>query len=348
MITIFVNHVPGTTLENFTSRNFGFSDAAEAFVLMSGIAAACAYFRAIGEAFAKSSARAFKLYWVHLLITALAIISVVGISSAVGIDVMLDRNNMEVVFSAPAAATLGIITLGHQLGYFNILPLYCVLILAAPLMIAAALYSRTVFLSGSGLLWLLAGATHTNFPNFPTDGGWFLNPLSWQFLFSIGVVIGVSMKEGRQFCSYHPLAFALAATYLIFACIVVQSSLWEYIAFPAVPEILLGFNKMHLTLPRLAHVLALAYVVIHMHSIAAFANARWSSPLRFLGSNSLAVFATGSVLCIALQTVRNAYPSNDLGDIVILSAGLGVQFMAAGWDTISKTIRQTTTSFRFA
>ena len=37
LLMIFINHVPGTAWENFTSRNFGFSDAAEAFVLMSGM-----------------------------------------------------------------------------------------------------------------------------------------------------------------------------------------------------------------------------------------------------------------------------------------------------------------------
>lgn len=43
LLMIFINHVPGTAWENFTSRNFGFSDAAEAFVFMSGVAAGLAY-----------------------------------------------------------------------------------------------------------------------------------------------------------------------------------------------------------------------------------------------------------------------------------------------------------------
>src|SRR3569833_4064804 len=43
LIMIFIDHAPGTIYENFTSRNFGFSDAAEAFVLMSGLAAGIAY-----------------------------------------------------------------------------------------------------------------------------------------------------------------------------------------------------------------------------------------------------------------------------------------------------------------
>ncbi len=38
LLTIFINHVPGTIFEHFTHKNFGFSDSAEAFVLISGIA----------------------------------------------------------------------------------------------------------------------------------------------------------------------------------------------------------------------------------------------------------------------------------------------------------------------
>ena len=43
LVTIFINHVPGTLLGAYTSRNFGFSDAAEAFVLISGISTGLAY-----------------------------------------------------------------------------------------------------------------------------------------------------------------------------------------------------------------------------------------------------------------------------------------------------------------
>ena len=43
LVMIFINHVPGNVLEAFTNRNFGFSDAAEGFVFMSGVAAGLAY-----------------------------------------------------------------------------------------------------------------------------------------------------------------------------------------------------------------------------------------------------------------------------------------------------------------
>jgi hypothetical protein len=343
LVTIFVNHVPGTVFENITTRNFGFSDAAEAFVLMSGIAAAFAYTKAtkssIGEGFLKSSARALKLYWVHLLITALALVSVAWVSALVGNDDMLGRNNMDVVFSDPLAAVLGVVTFGHQFGYFNILPLYCVLMLTAPLMIAAALRSTKLLLGASVLIWFAAGSTKVNFPNFPTDGGWFLNPMSWQLVFAIGVVIGVSKKEGRSFCAYRPAIFAAAIIYLVAACAVVQFSLWNHVLFPSLPDVLFGFNKTFLTLPRLLHVSALAYVLIHVGTVAKAADADWSKPLRLLGSNSLAVFATGSVLCIALQTLKNAYPSNGIEDFLILGLGLSAQFAAAAWDDIAAAVK---------
>ncbi|EJZ16569.1 OpgC domain-containing protein, partial [Rhizobium sp. Pop5] len=43
LIMIFINHVPGQIFEYATTKNFGFSDAAEAFVLISGIAVGLAY-----------------------------------------------------------------------------------------------------------------------------------------------------------------------------------------------------------------------------------------------------------------------------------------------------------------
>jgi hypothetical protein len=43
LLTIFIDHVPGTVFEYLTLRNFGFADAAEAFVLISGIAVGLAY-----------------------------------------------------------------------------------------------------------------------------------------------------------------------------------------------------------------------------------------------------------------------------------------------------------------
>ena len=50
LVIIFVNHVPGNILEHLTRRNYGFSDAAEAFVFISGLSVALVYFPKLAQA----------------------------------------------------------------------------------------------------------------------------------------------------------------------------------------------------------------------------------------------------------------------------------------------------------
>jgi len=84
LVMIFINHVPGNMMEGVTSKNFGFSDAAEAFVLMSGMSAGLAYsniyVRDRIHAIARILRRASRLYSVHLLTTVLAVIVLMAFS----------------------------------------------------------------------------------------------------------------------------------------------------------------------------------------------------------------------------------------------------------------------------
>jgi len=75
---IFINHIPGNPYANFTTINFGFSDAAEIFVLLAGFASANAYFPrfARGERWSASIGalkRSAVLYVSHILTTMMAV-----------------------------------------------------------------------------------------------------------------------------------------------------------------------------------------------------------------------------------------------------------------------------------
>ena len=68
LATIFINHMPGNRFEFWTPRNFGFSDSAEVFVLLAGVAlpSALAFFKRFENgsgipATAKAIRRAGKL-----------------------------------------------------------------------------------------------------------------------------------------------------------------------------------------------------------------------------------------------------------------------------------------------
>ena len=78
LLTIFIDHVPDNAFQQVTFRNFGFSDAAELFVFLSGASVALAYGTRFfnGETWAAVRAvfrRAFTLYWAQVLTSLLII-----------------------------------------------------------------------------------------------------------------------------------------------------------------------------------------------------------------------------------------------------------------------------------
>ncbi len=335
LVMIFINHVPGTIYETYTNRNFGFSDSAEAFVFMSGMAAGLAYsggFRAghLWTATTRVWARARQLYFVHIAITMLCLAIFAGAALWFDLPVVLLRNNVEPVLGHPLQALIGIPLLTHQLGYLNILPLYAVLLLAAPLAIIVGLRRPWLMLGLSILIWVLAGQFRINLPNFPNAGGWFFNPFSWQILFVIGLLSGMAMKQGTNFIPFNRVLYAAAAAFLIFVLLWMKipelgkagRAALGALADAGAPFYVTWFDKTFLALPRLLHALALFYVFGHMPLMMTFARSRYATPLRTLGRQGLAVFATGTVISIFLQVVKTPRQPEPLFDGLLLGSGL--------------------------
>jgi hypothetical protein len=338
LVMIFIDHVPGTFYENLTSRNFGFSDAAEAFVFMSGMAAGLAYSSRFVSgplwlAVAKVWARARQLYFVHMATTVMAIAIFAAFARYFGLSDLLTKINLRPLFAHPLEAIIGLPAMTHQLGYFNILPLYIVLLLATPVFLIIGMKQPLLLLGLSILTWVAAGQFRLNFPNYPNPGGWFFNPLSWQLIFVVGLLSGVAMKQGRAFVPFRPWLFWLCAgfTALVF--------LWVRVDFLGAlgreglsllgqigaPFYLVGFDKTFLALPRLAHALALFYVVSCLPAVVSFTTGRYAEPVKLLGRYGLPVFATGSVLSILFQAVKELSGDNFLADSALLAFGLAVQ-----------------------
>ena len=335
LITIFINHVPDSVYEDWTSRNFGFSDAAEGFVLMSGIATGLAYAGGFqpGQAFEAAMRvwrRARKLYLVHMLITGLAL-AILGLGHfGFGTEELSGRVNYIAVVERPLETILvGLPTLGHQFAYFNILPLYCVLLLVAPAFILIGRRSVWAMIGVSALVWAAAGMFRLNLPNFPNEGGWFFNPLAWQLVFVIGVAGGMRARQGRSLVPANPWLFVAALAFLIFSGIWVVTEAGGLPGGAYVPFFIGGFDKSFLPLPRLLHVLALAYVLVNMRWLDRLLGSWPFGPVDTLGRNSLPVFATGSVIAIALQVVGEVVPTDALVDGLFFAAGLAVQYGVA-------------------
>lgn len=342
LVMIFINHVPGTAYESLTNRNFGFSDAAEAFVFMSGLAAGLAYssrFRTgnLWAATTKVWARARQLYFVHITITMICIAIFAGAAKWFDLTELLTTINLPALFQKPLSTLVGIPLLSHQLGYLNILPLYMTMLLMAPLVIYAGLRRPWLVLAASIALWAIAGQFRFNLPAFPNAGGWFFNPFSWQLLFVMGLLSGMAMKVGKSFIPASPVLFSLAAAFLVFVLIWMKvppigktmNGTLGWLGSVGVPFYLTAFDKTFLSAPRLLHAFALFYVLSNLPIMRTLASTAIVAPLRLMGRQGLAVFATCTVFSIFLQAVRIEREPDLLFDGMVLGAGLALLVVLA-------------------
>jgi hypothetical protein len=356
LLMIFVDHSPENPYEYLTVRNIGFSDAAEAFFIMSGIAAGLAYtgrFQAIGEkglwqAVAPMWKRSWTLYMVQILLTMLAIAIFSAGATWFGVDELLTKINLKQVFNNTQEALIGIPLLGHQLGYVNILPAYSVLLFCGPLMILLGLWRPMLLLGLSIALWLAAGIWRLNLPNYPNPGGWFFNPVAWQLIFVVGLLTGIFLRRGERFVPKTPWLFWLALGWL---ALVVA---WRYV--PGVGPVLnhqmallgkagLPFNmvshdKTFLALPRMTHALALAYVLSCLPWVTRLTGSQALSFLRLLGRQGLLVFASGTILALFNHVIMGYYSEAEWLGWVLMPLGALILIVVAWLGDIQKSAKR--------
>ncbi|MFO1176533.1 MAG: OpgC domain-containing protein [Paracoccaceae bacterium] len=340
---IFINHIPGTVYETLTSRNFGFSDAAEGFVFLSGCSAALAYGALFGPgrrlwpAVSRIWGRAWTLYLVHIFVTVWAI----GIAAATlrfGGDLsLIVRDNLQYVFADLTGVLTGLPLMTHQIGYVNILPMYAMLLLACPALIVAARAWPLATLAGSVALWAASGLWLIDMPNFPTEGGWFLNPLSWQLLFVLGLLTGLAMRQGRRLVPRHPALIALSVAMLVLSCVWIKvpavadagNAFMVRLADLGLPPLVRDFDKTYLSVPRLAHALALIYLMTALPVVKRLSDSRWCEPLAQMGRMALPVFALGTILSFAVRAVKAVVSETLAADSLLIGGGLLVMWAFA-------------------
>jgi hypothetical protein len=297
LLMIFIDHVPENVFQHVTQKNFGFSDAAELFVFLSGVSVALAYGSRFfdGETVGAVRAvlrRAFTLYWVQILISLLIVAIFAGAAALWGEEDLLE--DADAVVSNPLQTTAGILALLYQLENANILPLYIVLLLMTPLLLALARRNDRLMLAGSVAVYLAARTFSLNLSTWPVEGTWFFNPIAWQLIFAIGIFVGRRVK--RDGIAYDAWLFTACLAVVAIAALVrtdalgSASGLWENL------RDVLDCGKSDLGFARLVHFLALAYIVYHSGLTGLMRRTRAFLPLCLIGRYGLPVFATGTVL----------------------------------------------------
>jgi hypothetical protein len=314
LIAILIDHIPGNPLENWTPRNFGLSDSAEAFVFLSGLSVGLIYLPRASKYGLEPVAggclkRALKLYGVHLALTVAALLVFGAAYWASGVPDLIQAHGRSFVFGSPGDGLLGLALLSHQLGYFNILPLYIVLMLWAPVAVALALRGPLLALMVSIGLYAAGRAFGLNLPNWPEPGGWFFNPITWQLVFTLGVVSAILWRDGLPRPS--PWLVTLSAVTVAGAALIVTN---EGGLAPGLRETAtahLDVAKQDLGIARLIHFVALAYLIATATTalgryIAPVVRGAFGNSVQSLGRNSLSVFAAGSFLSACSQAALAA------------------------------------------
>jgi hypothetical protein len=341
LASIFINHIPGNLWEHFTHKNFGVSDAAEIFVMLAGFASAYAYFAVYqrGERFEaslKSWKRAGTLYICHV-VTTVAAIAVLAAASLIFmrqgyLDDSIIYLNMKPIFADPVRSFIGLAATTHQLGYFNILPMYMVLLLMLPVMMWLAARHVGYLIAASVMLYLAAGYYTLDMPNYPNQGGWFFNPFAWQILFVTGLVLGIMVRQKKQI-AYSGKLMVASGLYCLAAAAWVLFELWAWL--PHLPDKylwahhLLYFDKSYVSLPRLLHVLALSYLVMMSPIGEWMKRIPASNMFTSMGRNSLAVFCWGSLLSMTAAVIRHEVGGGWAIDTVLVVTGLALLALLA-------------------
>lgn len=329
LATIFINHIPGNILGNLTPRNFGFSDSAEAFVFLSGLSVSFAY----GERFRSGAApsaiwsaawslarRALRLYWAHLLLTFAALSLFAFASVWTGQESLLGEHGRGTAFADPLRGTLGILTLSHQIGYFNILPLYVVFVALAPVLLALGAGNGWKMLGVSAALYAAARALGVNAPSWPLDGGWYFNPLAWQLMFTLGVFCGLVAVRDRL--RLNAPVYWLSHAFTLASALIVSNGFGFFPGLVDAAGAYLDWDKTQLGVVRIIDFAALACVVYGSGVTSRLQPMFFYPAAALLGRHPLPVYCAGSVLSGVGQIVGEIGFVSPVFDVVFVAGGL--------------------------
>src|SRR5262249_8482347 len=122
LIVILIDHVPKTGLDFLTPKNFGFSDAAEAFIFLSGVSVSLAYAPALQKAgfwgvVSRCATRAAKIYFAQIAVAACSIAIPLAAAKAVGDEAVALRQGVFPFLNSPASALVSVAALTYLPNY---------------------------------------------------------------------------------------------------------------------------------------------------------------------------------------------------------------------------------------
>ena len=353
MFIILIAHTPGNWLTLWIPARFGFSDATEVFVFCSGMASAIAFgkvFRDQGLPMgtARVAFRCWQVYWAHIcLFIAIAVTMAALNASELFSRDYVGQLNLYPFFKDPMTNLPALVTLRYVPNYFDILPMYLVVLAMMPVVIALYRFAPLAALGFVVLVWAAADLGGLALPAEPwSKREWFFNPFGWQLVFFTGFAL---MSGWLPVPPVDRRLIMLAAAVVL---VIVPLSYFRLLGtFPELREVRnsLSFftDKTDFGLLRYVHFLALAYLAwvavgpkgarLLPPSQDSLGARIWRVVLKVImkvGQQSLAVFIASMYLArllgVLLDVLGRNYASMFFVNMLGFALLIGVAY-GAGW-----------------
>ncbi len=335
---IFLDHIPTNIMSWLTVRNYGFSDATEIFVFISGYTAVIAYSRMMEQegwprAAARIYRRVWQLYVAHILLFVAFSAQIAWVSIARDTPALIEEMELLGLGQNPYRAILEAALLKFRPVNLDVLPLYIVLLAAFPLVLP--LVVRWPFAVIAASIGLYAATCHYNWnlPAYPDEKVWYFNPMAWQVVFYVGAACAVLGPKLAWLDRFRGLLTTLAIAFILFAAFISLS--WHYNPLERlvptwVGRLIYPIDKTNIDVLRLLHFLAVAWLVRLAVPIDA-PILRWPlwQPLRRCGEASLLIFCMGTFLALSGQVIVGYYEDSILSQIIVSIGGIAIMCLAA-------------------
>jgi hypothetical protein len=348
MFIILIAHITGNPWTLWIPARFGFSDATEMFVFCSGMASALAF----GAVFSRAgwlmgslriAHRIWQVYWVHLGVFFVTLVLMLALNMT-GVFPRDEVNalNLEPFLNNTGPNLIGLFTLTYVPNYFDILPMYLVILALIPVMMALARVDARLALLASLALWVAATAG-LNLPAElwfvkPSDRPWFFNPFAWQLVFFTGFALMAGWLPAppvRRGLVWLAAGIVVLSVPFAWGKVFSQVEVLGAVHKAAIPLI----DKTDFGVLRYVHFLALAYLAwVAVGPLGVrLQRGGWAGEVIALicrvGQQSLAVFAASMVLARVLGAVLDLAGGGALAALAVNLTGfaliIGVARLAA-------------------
>jgi hypothetical protein len=335
---IFLDHVPNNIVAWFTIRNYGFSDATEIFIFISGYTAAFVYGRAMMDrgfivAAARIWKRAWQIYVAHVFLFAIYIAEISYVAQSFENPLYVEEMNALDFLKTPDITIIQALLLKFKPANMDVLPLYIVLLMMFPLVLWLLIRNASLALAASVALYVATWEFEWNIASYPS-GHWYFNPFAWQLLFVFGAWCALGGAKRLEPALRSPVTTWLAVIYLLFAFAVTMTWYFPRAAF-VVPhwlgEWMYPIDKTNLDVLRFAHFLALAALTVRfIPRDWPVLQSPWLQPAILCGQHSLEIFCLGVFLAFAAHFVMVEFYGGAAMQVLMSIAGITIM-IATGW-----------------